>query len=72
MRAVIDRFEGEFAVLQVGPEAIRVDWPREYLPDDVEEGSILDVSFQLNREETETLRKRMQKRLERLKRQDRD
>ena len=67
MRAVIDRFEGSYAVLLLGNDEAKVDWPRQYLPEDAEEGSILGISFEVKHEETKATREKMQQRLDRLK-----
>ena len=37
MKAVIDRFEGNYAVLLFGTKEIKVDFPRELLPAAVKE-----------------------------------
>lgn len=67
MKAVVDRFEGELAVLLVGEEEFQVDWPRKYLPEDVQEGSILRFDFTVDHDETERVREKMRRRIERLK-----
>ena len=46
MKAVIDRFEGEFAVVLFGDEEIKVDIPRQLLPSNAREGSWLYVTFE--------------------------
>ena len=48
MKAVIDRFEGDHAVVLFGDEEIKVDIPRQLLPTGVKEGSWLKVSFELD------------------------
>lgn len=61
---VIDRFEGNQAVLEV--EGILVDFPRAALPDDAREGTIL--TFQIV---DDTARRReARNRIERLRRRD--
>lgn len=52
-KAVIDRFEGNKAVLLLGEEEIQVVWPRQFLPTEVEEGHILQVNFQIDHEATQ-------------------
>jgi hypothetical protein len=43
VRVVIDRIEGDFAVLEVGDQ--RVDWPAAHLPPGATEGSVLELSI---------------------------
>ena len=54
MQAVIDRFEGDKAVLLVGSEEAQVVWPRQLLPGEVKEGDILQVNLQIDSEATKT------------------
>lgn len=57
MKAVIDRFEEDKAVLLVGEdEDIEVVFPRAYMPKDAEEGDYLSVSIAVDREATEAAR----------------
>ena len=67
MRAVIDRFEGNYAVLLVGESEVKVDLPQSILPPGAREGSILDLSLELREEETRDTLEQMRKRIERLK-----
>lgn len=43
IKAVIDRFEGNKAVLLIGDEEAQVVWPRHLLPIQVNEGDILQI-----------------------------
>jgi hypothetical protein len=52
VKAVIDRFEGNKAVLLVGEEENQAVWLRKFLPSDVEEGDILQVNWQIDHEAT--------------------
>jgi len=52
IQAVIDRFEGNKAVLLVGDDEAQVVWPRHLLPSEVEEGDILSMALQIDSEET--------------------
>lgn len=75
-RASIDRFEGKWAVLLVGDPARVVNVRRSSLPKGSKEGHWLLVEFkddhllsvQLDPEETERVRKRIEAKLERLRR----
>ncbi|NLL58351.1 MAG: DUF3006 domain-containing protein [Firmicutes bacterium] len=48
MKAVIDRFEGDYAVVLFGDQ--KVDIPRQLLPKSAKEDSWLKVSFELDPE----------------------
>jgi hypothetical protein len=50
--AVIDRFEGNKAVLLLGDEEIQVIWPRKSLPVEVKEADILTIDLQIDIEAT--------------------
>lgn len=50
MKAGIDHFKGNLAVLLIGDEEIKVVIPRKLLPKGVKEGSWLKVSFELDPE----------------------
>lgn len=52
IQAVIDRFEGNKAVLLVGDNEVQVVWPRHLLPSEVQEGDILSMDLQIDREAT--------------------
>ena len=67
MKAVIDRFEGGFAIVLFGNEEIKVDIPKELLPEGVKEGSWLRVNFELDLEETKKREDRIKAKLEKLK-----
>ncbi len=67
MKAVIDRFEGNFAVLLVGESELKVDLPKALLPPGAKEGSWLSVELQLDQELTRNREKKVSSLLERLK-----
>lgn len=66
MKAVIDRFEGEYAVMLFGDEEIKVEVPRKLLPEGSTEGSWLKVSFELDPEETMARKEKINSLLEKL------
>ena len=76
--AVIDRFEGDIAVLLVGSERRVLDVPRDALPMGAREGMWLKVEIdngmlkrvELDEEATEAARQRIQEKLDRLRRGD--
>lgn len=68
--ATIDRFEGEMAVLLVGPEQTVVNVPRSDLPADANQGDVVRLEGTVDREGTERRRTEIRKKIERLKRRD--
>lgn len=48
IKAVIDRFEGNKAVLLLGDEEVQAVWPRQFLSSDAQEGDILQVDLQID------------------------
>lgn len=68
MRAVVDRIEGEVAVLLLGDEEIKVDLPVRYLPTGAKESSILRLSLELDQVATDDALERARQRIGRLKR----
>ncbi|MFY9213395.1 MAG: DUF3006 domain-containing protein [Tissierellaceae bacterium] len=52
MRIIIDRFEGDFAVVELEDKSF-VDMPLKLIPEGAKEGDILEI--EINREETEKL-----------------
>ena len=43
--AYLDRFEGEFAVLLLGNAMVKVNFPRNFLPEGISEGDYLTISM---------------------------
>lgn len=58
MRIIIDRFEGDFAVVELEDKSF-VDMPLKLIPEGAKEGDILEI--EINREETEKLHERKNK-----------
>ena len=54
IRAVLDRFEGEKAVLLVGDADASVAWPRRLLPDGAGEGTVLWLDLGMDEQATHT------------------
>jgi hypothetical protein len=77
-QAVLDRFEGEIAVLLIGTAQRPLDVPRSQLPPEAHEGQWLRlelsdgqlVRVEIDLEATEAARARIQEKLERLRRGD--
>lgn len=66
IKAVIDRFEGERAILLTGVEEIAIPWFRSWLPEGIREGDILHITIERDeaatqqaKEEAETLLKEL-------------
>jgi hypothetical protein len=76
MKAVIDRFEGDLAVLILEGSQERVNVPRESLPKESKEGNWLQVEMEdgevrkavIDEEQMAKARKRIEEKLERLRR----
>lgn len=67
MKAVIDRFEEDYAVVLFGDDEIKVDIPKILLPEGVQEGSWLNVSFELDQEGKLGQKKKIEDLLDKLK-----
>ena len=60
MKVTIDRIEGEYAVLLIRPEEEeKIDWPVSFLPEDVEEGDILDFKIEKIIEKKKVIKKKL-------------
>ena len=78
IKAVIDRFEGDFAILSIGDDERRFNVPRKSLPKGSKEGSWLQVELdgdtllhvQLDPEETARARERIAEKMASLLRGD--
>ena len=67
MKAVIDRFEGDYAVVLFGDDEMKVDIPRALLPADVKEGNWLKVTFETDHDTTRERKERISGLLDKLK-----
>ncbi len=67
MKGVIDRFEGNYAVVLCGDKEIRMDVSRELLPGQAEEGDWMNISFDLDPGGTADRRERANLLLNKLK-----
>lgn len=67
MKAVIDRFEGEYAVVLLGDKEVKIDVLKKHLPSGVREGDWLKVTFEIDRQGTKEQEKKIGSLLERLK-----
>jgi hypothetical protein len=66
MKAVIDRFEEDYAVVLFGNDEIKVDIPKKLLPEGAQERSWLTVSFELDQEGTLAQKKKITDLLDKL------
>ncbi|NLY11299.1 MAG: DUF3006 domain-containing protein [Firmicutes bacterium] len=71
-QAVIDRFEGEWAVLLVGEKEYVVNFPKELLPKGAKEGDHLSGNFRIDQDSTEQARQRVTSLLEKLSKKESD
>ncbi|NLP37562.1 MAG: DUF3006 domain-containing protein [Firmicutes bacterium] len=67
MKAVIDRFEEDYAVVLFGDEEIKINIPQKLLPPGAQEGSWLQVSFTLDPEGTQKQKEKITNLLNKLK-----
>ena len=51
--AYIDRYEGNLAVLLLGDDMKKVNFPKEFLPADVSEGDYIKIDIALDKEANE-------------------
>ncbi len=56
MRVIIDRFEGEYAVVEL-PNRIMYNIPRAILPPEAKEGDVIDI--RVDKEETKKRKNKM-------------
>ena len=66
IKAVVDRFEGEYAILMVGDPEESVDFPKKLLPKGTKEGSWLWLDFELDPEGEEKQREKMKNLMDKL------
>lgn len=66
IKAVVDRFEGEYAILMVGDPEEPVDFPKKLLPKGTKEGSWLWLDFELDPEGEQNQKEKMQKLMDKL------
>ncbi len=70
MKAVIDWFEGEYAVIFFGEEDIKVDIPRQLFPPRAREDNGLKVSFELDPEGESKQREKLEGLLDKLRKKN--
>lgn len=70
IKAVIDRFEGNKAILLFDDTEDQVVWPKDKLPEPTAEGDILTVQIEIDAEATAIARKEAAALLQRVLRQN--
>ncbi|MHC1718912.1 MAG: DUF3006 domain-containing protein [Acidaminococcaceae bacterium] len=53
IEVTIDRFEGTKAVLLYGEDGISINWPRELLPEGMQEGDVLTINLKKDSKATQ-------------------
>lgn len=66
LKAFVDRFEGDFAVLLIGEEGHQLLWPIKNLPDNTCEGNILNIVVQIDIEATKAAEDTIENLIDRL------
>lgn len=71
IKLIIDRFEGKYAILESqDKDPIIFNFPLHLLPQEAEEGTVLNINIDIDQEETKRRKDRIQNLLNKLKAQD--
>jgi hypothetical protein len=71
IQLIIDRFEGEYAVIEYqNKNSLIFNFPRSLLPKGAKEGMVLSFNIDLDEKGTETRRKNIKEQLDNLKKKD--
>lgn len=65
MKGIIDRFEGEYAVININDK--HIDFPKELLPEGASEGDHLKITLEIDQESTRASKERVESLLNKLK-----
>lgn len=65
MKAIVERFEGEYAVIYINDKYI--DFPKELLPEGTAEGTHLKMSLEIDHDSTKASKERIENLLNKLK-----
>lgn len=68
IKAFLDRYDGEFAVLLLGDEGREALWPADMLPDGVGEGSVLWIDISVDAAAQADARRQIDEFIDRLRR----
>lgn len=70
VRAVVDRIEDGYAVVLLGDRVHHLDWPLEYLPEDVREGMVVAITIDVDAQATDAAVNEIDSIIDRLTRGD--
>jgi len=71
IKLIIDRFEGKYAILESqDKDSIIFNFPRHLLPQEAKEGTVLNISINIDQEETKRRKNKIQNLLDKLKERD--
>jgi len=71
IKLIIDRFEGKYAILETqNKNPLIFNFPRHLLPQEAEEGTVLNIDINIDQEETKKRKDKVQNLLNKLKEQD--
>lgn len=71
IKLIIDRFEGKYAILESQDKNPMIfNFPRHLLPQEVKEGTVLNINIDIDQEETKRREDKIQNLLNKLKEQD--
>lgn len=67
LKAVVDRFEENKAVLLLGKSETKIIFPKQYLPDSIKEGDFITIEINYDEVSTQAARKESQDLLDAVK-----
>lgn len=70
MKAVVDRIENDIAILLCGDSEEKVNIPLKLLPEGIQEGSWLNINFELNNTGEQQQKEKITQLLDKLKHKD--
>ena len=71
IKFIIDRFEDKYAILESQDKNPMIfNFPRHLLPQEVKEGTVLNINIDIDQEETKRRKDKIQNLLNKLKEQD--
>jgi len=71
IKLTIDRFEGKYAILESQDKTPLIfNFPRHLLPQEAEEGTVLNIDINIDQEETKKRKDKIQNLLNKLKEND--
>lgn len=71
IKLIIDRFEGNYAILESQDKnPIIFNFPRHLLPKEAKEGTVLNITINIDQEETKRRKDKIQNFLNKLKKRD--